>query len=316
MSYYQFSIIIPHKNIPDLLLRCLDSIPKRDDVQIIIVDDNSDSKLVDFEHFPGIGRPNTEVFFDKTNRGAGRARNVGLEHAKGKWLLFADSDDIYNTEALNVLFDTNVPEDCKVVWWGTEYLLLDGSIERRDNIEDDYLLRLYPYPQKLRSEFAPWKKMVRTSHAKENNILFDETIASNDVMFHTLLLGITPEESIYWFPQVVYIWGQRNNSTMNTYTLENSLSRLKVSIRANTYAYKKGWGLIDNTKEYLWRVKQHSWYYFYKYYLVCCRTFSMQIGWCLFYDVCKKDGNRLAILLNPCSVVLLKNRLLNKRPRI
>ena len=36
-----FSIIIPHKNIPSLLQRCLDSIPKRDDVQIIVVDDNS-----------------------------------------------------------------------------------------------------------------------------------------------------------------------------------------------------------------------------------------------------------------------------------
>ena len=36
-----YSIIIPHKNIPNLLQRCLDSIPNREDVQIIVVDDNS-----------------------------------------------------------------------------------------------------------------------------------------------------------------------------------------------------------------------------------------------------------------------------------
>ena len=32
-----YSIIIPHKNIPDLLRRCLDSIPQRPDIQIIVV---------------------------------------------------------------------------------------------------------------------------------------------------------------------------------------------------------------------------------------------------------------------------------------
>lgn len=37
-----YSFIIPHKNCPVLLNRCLDSIPIRDDVQIIVVDDNSD----------------------------------------------------------------------------------------------------------------------------------------------------------------------------------------------------------------------------------------------------------------------------------
>lgn len=38
----QYSFIIPHKNSPDLLNRCIQSIPKRDDIEIIIVDDNSD----------------------------------------------------------------------------------------------------------------------------------------------------------------------------------------------------------------------------------------------------------------------------------
>ena len=36
-----FSIIIPHKEIPDLLMRCLRSIPVSGDIQVIVVDDNS-----------------------------------------------------------------------------------------------------------------------------------------------------------------------------------------------------------------------------------------------------------------------------------
>ena len=54
-----YSIIIPHKDIPDLLQRCLDSIPVRDDVEVIVVDDNSNTQKVDFGHFPGLERPNT-----------------------------------------------------------------------------------------------------------------------------------------------------------------------------------------------------------------------------------------------------------------
>ena len=51
-----YSIVIPHYNIPDLLERALNSIPQREDIEIIVVDDNSDPAKVDFEHFPGLIR--------------------------------------------------------------------------------------------------------------------------------------------------------------------------------------------------------------------------------------------------------------------
>lgn len=90
-----YSIIIPHKNIPDLLRRCLDSIPQRPDIQIIVVDDNSCSDKVDFAHFPGREREGVEIVYTREGLGAGYARNVGLRHAKGRWLLFADADDYF-----------------------------------------------------------------------------------------------------------------------------------------------------------------------------------------------------------------------------
>ena len=52
-----YSIIIPSKNLPDLLQRALDSIPRRDDIQVIVVDDASDPGLVDFDAYPGLGDP-------------------------------------------------------------------------------------------------------------------------------------------------------------------------------------------------------------------------------------------------------------------
>ena len=100
---YIYSIIIPHKNSPDLLSRCLDSIPNRDDLQIVIIDDNSDENIVDFSNFPGMGRKNTIVIFNKESRGAGYARNLGLSKSNSKWFLFAASyyaGTIFNSSCL------------------------------------------------------------------------------------------------------------------------------------------------------------------------------------------------------------------------
>lgn len=100
---YTYTIIIPHKNIPLLLQRCLDSIPLRQDIQVVIVDDNSSPAVVDFDNFPGSERKDTEIIHTSESKGAGYARNCGLAAAKGRWLLFADADDFFLPGFLDVL---------------------------------------------------------------------------------------------------------------------------------------------------------------------------------------------------------------------
>ena len=115
---FSYTIIIPHKNCPDLLKRCVDSIPVRDDVQIIVVDDNSDE-----DKKPSLERKGLEVVLldAASSKGAGRARNVGLKHAKGKWLLFADADDYY-TDNLSKFLDKYADDDT------TDIVYLNASV--------------------------------------------------------------------------------------------------------------------------------------------------------------------------------------------
>ena len=89
------TFIIPHKNCPKLLNRCLDSIPRRDDVEILVVDDNSSPEIVDWNTFQFTNPKCITLIKDHTGKGAGHARNIGIEKAHGKWLLFADADDYY-----------------------------------------------------------------------------------------------------------------------------------------------------------------------------------------------------------------------------
>ena len=55
-----FSIIIPHYDIPDLLMRCLKSIPVSEDIQVIVVDDNSPDADTYLEKYPELSRPYLE----------------------------------------------------------------------------------------------------------------------------------------------------------------------------------------------------------------------------------------------------------------
>lgn len=98
-----FSIIIPTKNIPDLLQRCLESIPQRSDIEIIVVDDNSDREIVDVKNYPGTNNQQVKIIFLPESKGAGYARNIGLTIAKGKWILFADSDDYFSEKFSDIL---------------------------------------------------------------------------------------------------------------------------------------------------------------------------------------------------------------------
>ena len=99
-----YSLVIPHKNTPKLLQRCLESIPQREDVEVIVVDDNSDEHLK-----PYVNRHDV-ILLDigsDWSKGAGRARNIGLSQAKGRWVLFADADDYYEKGHEILLYSEN-----------------------------------------------------------------------------------------------------------------------------------------------------------------------------------------------------------------
>lgn len=188
-----YSIIIPHKNSSDLLQRCLNSIPRRNDVQIIVVDDNSDSDQVDFSCFPGIGESNVEVYFTKKGRGAGYARNVGLKHAKGKWLLFIDADDFLAPDFFQKV-DSYANNNNDIVYFrlADESYIPFISPHLRNIIDvrrgGDYNMLLKKDEEYIKLiHNIPVGKLIRTSCVQENEILFDEIPCANDIMFFTKL---------------------------------------------------------------------------------------------------------------------------------
>ena len=178
-----YSIIIPHKDSPELLNRCLDSISKRGDIQIIVVDDNSES-----DKKPVVNREDVEVVLldSEHAKGAGRARNVGLDKAKGKWLLFADADDCY-TDYLPKLLDRFAKDDTTDIVYLNAYMFDDN-----DNVfpyKAGRFIRNYAKGKKYADQdirygfWTPWTRMVKREVVVKNGIRFEEVPIGNDVMF-------------------------------------------------------------------------------------------------------------------------------------
>jgi glycosyltransferase involved in cell wall biosynthesis len=230
-----YSIIIPHKNIPKLLQRCLDSIPHRDDVQIIIVDDNSDPDIVDFENFPGLGAPHIEVIFTKEEKGAGFARNTGITKAAGKWLLFSDADDFFNY-CINDIFEEYVNSEADIVYF--KHNSLDSctyTAKKRCswfNIYIDYWQHSSKKADALLryKHMSPWAKLLKKEFIDRNRISFDEVPMSNDVTF-SYLSGYYAN-SIYADPRALYCTTIREGSIRQSkITNEKRLSRFYVGAK-------------------------------------------------------------------------------------
>ena len=100
------SVIIPVYNAEPYLNRCIDSVlaSAYSDFEIILVNDGSTDRS------PDICRAYAEndirvVFLSQENRGVSSARNLGLEAARGEWIVFLDSDDFITDDYLSLTAD-------------------------------------------------------------------------------------------------------------------------------------------------------------------------------------------------------------------
>ncbi|MCR5334540.1 MAG: glycosyltransferase [Bacteroidaceae bacterium] len=106
MSDVIISIIIPVYNVQDYIIACLDSIATQTyttGVECILVDDrgSDDSMKIVQEYLNNYkGDIDFRIITHERNRGLSAARNTGIMDAKGKYILFVDSDDSISAQCL------------------------------------------------------------------------------------------------------------------------------------------------------------------------------------------------------------------------
>ena len=96
------SVIVPVYNVEPYLEKCLDSLVNQTlkNIEIICINDGSpdnSQKIIDKYK----NRYSNIVSIEDTNHGQGYARNKGINLAKGKYIMFLDSDDTLELDILS-----------------------------------------------------------------------------------------------------------------------------------------------------------------------------------------------------------------------
>lgn len=102
----RYSVVLPAFNAAHTLTRCLESLCRqmREDVELLLINDGSTDQTETVcsgfaEKYPQIRT------FSKDNGGVSSARNIGLDNARGEYVLFVDADDAVREDYFSVLDD-------------------------------------------------------------------------------------------------------------------------------------------------------------------------------------------------------------------
>lgn len=200
------SIIIPVYNAEKTLKRCVDSIIRQtySDWELLLVDDGSrdtSSRMCD-----EYALKDTRIkSFHQRNQGVSAARNLGLDQARGKWILFVDSDDYLLDNTLHL--GPQYSEDLIVFLFKTldsqghlnEWRSVPPVVCSNRNMMVDYLLSNIHYGIFR----TPWTKFFKKDLI--GKLRFDERIKiGEDLLFvNQYLKNCT---SLRVCPDFLYTW--------------------------------------------------------------------------------------------------------------
>jgi len=111
MQKYKVSVIFTAFNTIELVGRAIESIPIRDDVQIICIDDHSTDGTEWILKNIRNARNNFVLKRNRTNKGHAMSKNIAYDLAEGEYIVQLDSDDAFVPEVFNDIVDHDLNAD-------------------------------------------------------------------------------------------------------------------------------------------------------------------------------------------------------------
>ena len=187
------SVVMPVYNAEAYLDQALDGLLARNDlpIEVICVDDGSTDGSLDVLWAFAARDPRVRVV-SQPNSGAGAARNAGMRLARGKYLSFVDSDDLFEPDMLSRAYVRARETDADVVVFRCdEYHEGTRTFAPTDwTINHDLLPAEEPFaasevPCNLFKAFVgwPWDKLFRTDYIRSLGLRFQGLRTSNDLLF-------------------------------------------------------------------------------------------------------------------------------------
>ena len=207
------SIIVPVYKVEKYLNKCINSILDQtyQNIEIILVDDGGKDKCpMICDEYAKIDQ-RVKVIHQE-NRGLSGARNVGIEMAKGEYLIFVDSDDTIEKTLVKDLYECAKKNNTPIAICGRRYVFEDGTIicKQPDNIEKtfdfkDAIIEMNKFDL---FDMSAWAKIYK--HDIFEKIRFPEGKLSEDYFIMYKLIELSGKVS--YISKPLYNYMQRDNS--------------------------------------------------------------------------------------------------------
>lgn len=235
------SIIMPVYNVEQYLEESLNSVLDQTlrDYELICVDDGSTDKSSEIlksyqKKFKRM------LIVNQDNKGAGYARNHGLEYASGEYVYFMDSDDTCKKNLLKDAVHKAEEEDADIVCFHFNRITSDGEIKKLYGFHWAWLpegITVFNYkncPTRILSIVnpTPWNKLYRRQFIIDNNLKFEEISSTNDITFAAV--SCAKAQRIAWLYEYLYNYRVGHGNTITskkTKNLNNIVIALESTIK-------------------------------------------------------------------------------------
>jgi len=258
----EISIIVPNYNTAKYLPRCLDSLINQtfQDIEILVIDDGStDDSVKIMESYQD---QRIHILHHKGDGfGPGGARNMGLDQATGTYVMFCDSDDWYEPNMCQKMYETIQREKVDVVCCQNSFDYEEdlGS----DEIESRAKRNYFRIPKKgkynlsikriFKTSVVLWNKIWRRDLIEQYAIRFVPKNEHDDDAFWFMYASIA--QTIFYIKDNLYHYFLRKNSIMSAVfnkTPKNPKDRFFISL--GIFDFFNKYNLLDKNKRFLLRI--------------------------------------------------------------
>jgi glycosyltransferase involved in cell wall biosynthesis len=223
MVNIKLSVVIPVYNVEDYIEECINSVTNQNhnDIEIIVINDGSTDESWNIVMQLSEQKQNVKCF-SYENSGLSVARNRGMSHAGGEFIMFLDSDDILLENSLltikNELEKTKV--DC--LYYSAASFSTEGAVDERFNYTRHSQLQ-----HKVFSGYDAFTEMLLLknyissaclyvfNHKKFSSLQFYPGIYHEDNLFTTLMLLNNNQSHFSFINENIYGRRVRENSIMS-----------------------------------------------------------------------------------------------------
>lgn len=225
------TIVIPVYNVEKYILRCLESVISQENtdytIECMIVDDCSPDNSMSIVH-DVIKNYNGNIVFStirhEQNKGLSEARNTGIKHANGEYILFLDSDDYLIPNSIAYMFNSSKNYPPVDIIMGNVYehkykknqydhkvpVLISGGYEARQWL--------------LTHEFAvsSWNRIFKRDFLIKNSFYFEPSILHEDIPWSYKIY--TKIQNVLLLPNVTYsYWYNPNSITSSNHVTDKTI---------------------------------------------------------------------------------------------